>query len=260
VEFSRLTYEAGDRRAIITLNRPDKRNALDDVMVKELTGAFQMAGSDRNAKVVLLTASGTSFCAGADLEYLKRLARFDLDQNRVDSNVLAKLFREIYELRKPVIAVVNGPALAGGCGLATVCDFVFASEENARFGYPEVRIGFVPAVVLLFLVKRVGEGRAREMILRGNTISAIEAKEIGLVTMVAAEAELGQRVDAFVDELIHNNSAQAMGSCKELLSKGLDMSLGQYLDFAAEMNALARTTADWKRGVQSFLNKEKLDW
>ena len=175
MKFTSLRYEVGERRVVITLNRPDKRNALDDILVKELTLAFVAAGKDQNVKVIVLSGAGPAFCAGADLDYLQRLSAFDQEENQTDSRQLAGLFRVIHETRKPVIAVVNGPALAGGCGLASVCDFVLASREKARFGYTEVRIGFVPAVVMIFLIRRVGEGNARELVLRGNVIDASEA-------------------------------------------------------------------------------------
>lgn len=166
MEFSRLLYTSGQRTATITLNRPDKRNAMDDLMVKELTTAFSMAARDPDAKVVLLNANGNAFCAGADLEYLKRIASFDQEENLKDSSRLAQLYKIVYELRKPVVAAVDGPAIAGGCGLASVCDFIVAGKERAQFGYTEVRIGFIPAIVSVFLIKRVGEGRARELIMR----------------------------------------------------------------------------------------------
>ena len=173
---------------------------------------------------------------------------------------MANLFRVIHELRKPVIAVVNGPALAGGCGLATVCDFVIASEEKAKFGYTEVRIGFIPAVVMIFLIKRVGEAAARELILRGNIIGAREAKKIGLINAVAPERALESTVDALCSELIEQNSGTAMGLCKEMLSKLYGMNLMDSLDFAANMNAAARMTHDCKQGIDAFLKKEKPRW
>ncbi len=260
MQFTRLIYEVGNRTARITLNRPEKRNALDDVMVKELTAAFSQAGKDQSVKVVVLAGTGSAFCAGADLEYLQRLSKFDLEENRADSQQLANLFRVIHELRKPVIAVVNGPALAGGCGLATVCDIVVASEENAKFGYTEVRIGFIPAVVMIFLLKRVGEGIARELILRGNIISATEAKQVGLINMVVPEHELQSTVDSLCNELAQQNSGTAMGLCKEMLSKLHGMNLMDSLDFAANMNAAARMTPDCKQGIDAFLKKEKPQW
>ncbi len=260
MQFSRILVESSNRTATITLNRPEKRNALDDVMVGELTTAFLQAGREQNVKLVILQAAGPAFCAGADLEYLNRVSKFDLEENRLDSNKLATLFRTIYELRKPVIAVVNGPALAGGCGLASVCDFVIASEENASFGYTEVRIGFIPAVVMIFLVKRVGEGKTRELILRGNVISASEAKAIGLITHAVPSTEVQRTVDTVANDLIQQNSLHAMGLCKEMLSKLHGLNFLDSLDFAANMNAAARMTPDCKQGVSSFLKKEKIQW
>jgi len=260
MNFTRVAYEVENRKAYITLNRPEKRNALDDVMVKELSDAFTNASRDQNVKVILLRGAGSSFCAGADLEYLSRIATFDQTENREDSQQLANLFRLIYELRKPVIAVVNGPALAGGCGLATVCDFIIASEGNAKFGYTEVHIGFIPAVVMIFLIKRVGEGRARELVLRGNIIDAAEAKALGLVSMVVGEKHLNVTADQLADELVSQNSLTSMALCKEMLSKLHGMNFVDSLDFAANMNAAARMTPDCKQGIAAFLKKEKIQW
>ena len=214
MSFTRILYTTADRTARIALNRPEKRNALDDVMIRELTTAIISAGKDQGVKVVVLSGNGPAFCAGADLAYLRRVAEFDLEQNRMESERLANLFRVIYELRKPIVAVVNGPALAGGCGLASACDFVIASAEHASFGYPEVRIGVIPAVVMLFLVKRVGEGRARELVLRGNVISAKAAHEIGLASMVLPQAKVSEACDRLLEDLIVRNSLTAMGLCK----------------------------------------------
>ncbi|MBI5472821.1 MAG: enoyl-CoA hydratase/isomerase family protein [Ignavibacteriae bacterium] len=260
MQFSRLLYDITDRKATITLNRPEKRNALDDVMISELTTAFVQASRDQNVKAILLKGAGAAFCAGADLEYLSRIASFSLEENRNDSSKLANLFRTMYEIRKPVIAVVHGAALACGCGLASVCDFVLASKENATFGYTEVRIGFIPAVVLIFLIKRIGEGRARELVLRGNIINAAEAHAIGLVNNVVAENDLERSAQKLADELCASNSLHAMGLCKEMFSKLHGLNLMDSLDFAANMNAAARMTPDCKTGIAAFLNKEKQQW
>jgi methylglutaconyl-CoA hydratase len=260
MEVPHVLYRAEHRVARITLNRPEKRNALDDGMVKDLTMAVQRAARDSSVKVVLLSANGPAFCAGADLEYLHKVSSFDLESNRADSFRVANLFRSIYEIRKPVVAVVNGPALAGGCGLATVCDFVVASEENARFGYTEVHVGFIPAVVMIFLVKRVGEGKARELVLRGNIIDARAAHAVGLATTVVPDKQLTVAADALVNELLTGNSATAMAMAKEMLSRLNGMSLLDALDFAANMNAAARMTPDCKQGLAAFLSKQKLQW
>lgn len=260
MHFERLRTATADRIATITLNRPDKRNALDDVMVRELIAALTAAARDTQVRVILLQGAGTAFCSGADLDYLRRLSTFDLEQNKEDSRQLAALFRLIHEVRKPVIAMVNGPALAGGCGLASACDFVIASAERAQFGYTEVRIGFIPAVVMIFLVRRVGEGRARELILRGNILGAEEAHAIGLASMVVPEAELETTARTLAEELITRNSGLAMGLCKEMLSKLHGLNLPDALEFAANMNAAARMTQDCKQGIAAFLAKEKIQW
>lgn len=260
MDFTRIAYAAGERRATITLRRPEKRNALDDVMVQELSAAFTAAAKDPGVKVISLAADGPAFCAGADLEYLKRVAQYDLEENRADSQRLAMLYRLIYELRKPVVAIVQGAALAGGCGLASVCDFVVASKEKARFGYTEVHIGFIPAVVMVFLVKRIGEGKARELVLRGEILDAERAKDAGLVSIVVPQASLEARAESLIGELLTENSGTSMGLCKEMFAKLDGMQFRDALDFAANMNAAARMTPDCKQGVEAFLTKTKTSW
>jgi methylglutaconyl-CoA hydratase len=260
MEYTRIGYAVQSRAAVITLTRPEKRNALDDTMVTELTAAFSAAARDSSVRVISLRAEGPAFCAGADLEYLKRIASYDLEEHRADARKLANLFRLVYELRKPVIAVVQGPALAGGAGLASVCDFVVASQENARFGYTEVQIGFLPAIVMIFLLKRVGEGKARELVLRGNIISPDEAVRIGLASMAVPHAELASTEAALCEELMSRNSPVSMGLCKEMLSKLHGQSFLDALDFATNMNAAARMTQDCQQGIEAFLAKKPTAW
>jgi methylglutaconyl-CoA hydratase len=260
MDFTRITYRSSDRRATITLNQSSKRNVLDDSMVNELTTAFTTAGRDPSVKIILLQALGTAFCTDVDPEYLSRVSQLDLEQNREESLRLAHLLRLIYELRKPVIALVDGTALGGGVGLAGACDFVIASRENAQFGCPEVRIGFLPAIVAVFLVKRVGEGRARELMMRGRPIDAEEALRIGLASVVVPATRLGETAERLANEMTQNNSPNAMGLCKEMLSKLQGLNLPESLDFAANLNAAARMTVECKTGVGAFLRKEKLEW
>lgn len=260
MEFTRISYTSAARRATITLRRPAKRNALDDVMVQELTAAFTAAGRDPGVKVILLEAEGTAFCAGADLEYLDRISSYDLEAHRADSRRLAALYRLIYELRKPVVAVVQGPALAGGCGLASVCDVIVASRERARFGYTEVHIGFIPAVVMVFLIKRVGEGRARDLVIRGAVLDADEAKEAGLASIVVPQKSLSGAVETLVTGLVNDNSASSMALCKDMLAKLHGMNFLDAIDFAANMNAAARMTDDCRDGIEAFLARQKIQW
>jgi methylglutaconyl-CoA hydratase len=260
MDFTRIKYRTDQRICSITLSRPDKHNALDDLMITELTSAFQSAQRDSDVKVILLKGEGESFCAGADLAYIQRLTTYDFNQNQEDSNNLMRLFLQIYTQRKPVIAVVQGNAIAGGCGLATVCDFVVASKETARFGYTEVKIGFIPAIVLFFLVRRVGEGRARELTLRGTVISADEAFRMGLANYVVPETEIEHFGMNLALELSRNCSSSSLGLIKELLSRIHGMSVTDALSYAANLNALTRMTEDCKKGIDAFLKKEPMKW
>lgn len=260
MEFTRIKYRVEHRICSITLSRPEKHNALDDRMINELSAAFSSAQKDPDVKVVLLKGEGESFCSGADLAYLQQIAQYDFQQNQQDSNNLMKLFLQIYTLRKPVIALVHGAALAGGCGLATVCDIIIASRETAKFGYTEVKIGFIPAIVMVFLVRRIGEGRARELTLRGNILNADQALQIGLINHVVGETELEEFGQRLAEEMIKHSSGASMGLIKELLARIHGMSTTDALDYAANLNALTRMTDDCKRGIKAFLNKEPLQW
>jgi len=260
VDFTRIKYSVEERTARIVLSRPEKHNALDDVMVNELQQAFISAQKDQSAKIILLSAEGESFCSGADLNYLQRVSQFDFNQNQEDSSNLMKLFLQIYTLRKPVVALVQGNALAGGCGLATVCDYVLAGRETARFGYTEVRIGFIPAIVMVFLVRRVGEAAARALTLRGNILDAEGARSIGLANEVVPTMELESRGIAIASELIQKNSLSSMGLIKELLARIHGMPTKDALEYASNLNALTRMTDDCKRGIDAFLKKEKIEW
>ncbi|MGA7159377.1 MAG: enoyl-CoA hydratase-related protein [Bacteroidota bacterium] len=259
MSFSRLSYLVEQRVCHISLSRPEKRNALDDILVSELTRAFLDAAKDSEVKVIVLAGEGKAFCAGADLDYLQKLSAYDFNQNLEDSKNLARLFHLVYTMRKPVIAKVNGAAIAGGCGLATVCDIIVASEES-MFGYTEVSIGFIPAIVLTFLVRRIGEGRARELALTGTILGAKEAYALGIVNEVVPSSRLDVRVKELAESLCINGSASSMGLIKEMFSKMDGLNFSDLLDYAANMNAAMRMSDDCKKGVASFLKKEKLKW
>ena len=259
MSFSRLSYSVEKRVCHISLSRPEKRNALDDILVSELTRAFLDAAKDSEVKVIVLAGDGKAFCAGADLDYLQKLSAYDFNHNLEDSKNLARLFHLIYTMRKPVIAKVNGAAIAGGCGLATVCDIIVASEES-MFGYTEVSIGFIPAIVLTFLVRRIGEGRARELALTGKILGAKEAHALGIVNEIVPPSRLDARVDELAESLCTNGSASSMGLIKEMFSKMDGLTFSDLLDYASNMNAAMRMSDDCKKGVASFLKKEKLKW
>lgn len=248
-----------DRTFFITLNRPDKRNALSYELVSVLKEAFRAAEEDVRTKVIVLQAEGKVFSAGADLAYIEQLQKNTYEENLEDSNHLRELFEMIYRHPKPVIAKVQGHAIAGGCGLAAVCDFVITVLE-AKFGYTEVRIGFIPALVSIFLIRKIGEAKARELLLTGDLYSAEEVRSTGLVNWIMPEEELDQAVTDLADKLITQNSGQSMALTKQLLSDLPELSLEQALNRAAELNAEARGSEDCKKGIGAFLAKEKISW
>lgn len=254
-----IRYKTDNRIAYITLNRPDKRNALNAETVTELKQAFTMAKEDKGVKVIVLAGEGKAFCAGADLGYLQQLQTNTYEENLADSQHLMQLFLQIYTHPKPVIAAVNGHALAGGCGLATVCDFSFSVPE-AKFGYTEVKIGFIPAIVKVFLLRKIGEGRAKELLLGGQLIDAEKAAQWGLINEVVAAQALDERVAGFAEMLCTQNSGQSMALTKEMIGKVQELPLEEALAYAAAKNAEARATEDCRRGIASFLNKEPLQW
>lgn len=260
MNFTRIKYQVDRRIATVMLSRPEKHNALDDQMVNELSAALYAAQKDSQVKVIVLMGEGESFCSGADLSYLQRISKYDFQQNHEDSLSLMKLFLQIYTHRKPVIALVHGNALAGGCGLATVCDFILASRETAKFGYTEVKIGFIPAIVMVFLIRRVGEAKARELTLRGSVIGAEEALSIGLINDVVPETELEKKGMRLAESLAEHSSGSSMGLIKELMARIHGMSTNDALDYAANLNALTRMTEDCKKGIEAFLKKEAIKW
>ncbi len=257
MKFVNVTVK--NRVCFVTLNRPEKRNALSFELVSELKAGFTQAESDDAVKVVVLRAEGEAFCAGADLDYLKKLQDFSFEENLEDSRHLKNLFLQIYTLKKVVIAQVQGHALAGGCGLATVCDFVFAVPE-AKFGYTEVKIGFVPAIVMVFLLRKVGEQRAKQLLLSGELVMGDAARDFGLVNYVVPKESLETAVLDFAQKLVGANSGQSMEFTKKMISEVQVMQLREALEYAATMNARARTTEDCKRGVQGFLDKKNVLW
>ena len=254
---SLLTHKDGGVLTI-TLHRPEKRNALNAVMMEELTRALEAAAKDTACRVVVLTGAGEAFCAGMDLAHLEGLIAKTTEEHRADSEQIARLLRTLYDLPKPTIAAVNGAAVAGGMGLATVCDFTYAVPE-AKFGYTEVKIGFVPAIVSVFLREQIGDKQARDLLLTGRLIKAEEARELGLVTRVVPAAELMNEVAGLAKKLLQN-SPQAVTTTKQLLSEQVRKSLDEGIALAVDANVKARATDDFKEGIRAFLEKRKAQW
>ncbi len=243
--------------ATITLNRPDKRNAISYELIEELLNAFDEV-SKSAALVLIMTGSGKAFCSGMDLENLKALLGRTADQSLQDSETMARLFRSLYDFPKPTIAAVNGPAIAGGCGLATLCDFTLAVPE-AKFGYTEVRIGFVPAIVSTFLLRQIGEKHARDLLLTGRIVDSGEAHRIGLINEIVAPERLMSRALELAAQLMENSPA-SLRYTKRLLSSHTQEELDIQIRSAVRENAAIRSTADFREGISSFLEKRKPRW
>ncbi|MEO9474816.1 MAG: enoyl-CoA hydratase-related protein [Cyclobacteriaceae bacterium] len=254
-----IKCDIADRRANIVLNRPEKRNALHPDMVTELRGCLDDLKQDQSVKVVVISAEGSVFSAGADLEYLKSLQSNSYEENLEDSEHLKALFEQMYHFPKPMIAQVEGHAIAGGAGLISVCDLVYCTPET-KIGYTEVKIGFVPAIVSAFLIRKIGESRATQLLLTGELFEASKCMDFGLVSGVFEADKIAEVVTGIVDKMITTNSGESMTLTKQLIREMQTLEIGDALGKAAEYNAKARVTDDCKAGIQAFLDKKKLKW
>jgi len=259
MENSLVLYQVNHRIAEITINRPEKRNALNPALVEALKSAFKRAEEDQNAKVVVLKANGDVFSAGADLAYMQQLQTFSYEENIQDSSALKDLFEIIRTLSKVVIAQVEGHAIAGGCGLATICDIIFAVPE-AKFGYTEVKLGFVPAIVSCYLVQKVGETLAKKLLISGDLFTAEEALHYNLITYVTKAEEIALMVNNFALNLCNSASGNSLSLTKQLINHTSNTWLDSCLNEAVKTNAKTRESDDFKKGISAFLAKEKINW
>jgi methylglutaconyl-CoA hydratase len=255
--YSTLILDITGQIATITLNRPDKRNAMSALMMAELQTALDEIEKS-HVRVGILTGAGKAFCAGMDLEMLAQIAQQSPAENQEDSRRMAKMFRRIWSFPRPLIAAVNGAALAGGCGIATLCDFTLAVPE-AKFGYTEVKIGFLPAIVSVFLTRQIGEKKARDLLLTGRVLEAAEAKEFGLVNEVVPPENLVARSKELAEVLIAA-SPGSLSRAKRLMTSSAAPSVDHDLERAILENARIRCTPDFKEGLASFLEKRKPVW
>jgi methylglutaconyl-CoA hydratase len=256
-QFRHILTQSANGVNTITMNRPDKRNALCPLLIEELTQALNEAETS-DCGVVILTGAGPAFCAGLDMDHLATMHAQTEEENRQDAENMARVLRTLYDFPKPVIAAVNGPAIAGGMSLATIPDFSLAVPE-AKFGYTEVKVGFVPAIAASFLLRQVGELRTRELLLSGRLMKAHEALHMGLVTQIVNADELMGTANALAQCLLMN-SPQAMHEVKRLLSKHSRRRLDEELEEAIQMNAQQRSAEDFKEGVQAFLERRRAEW
>lgn len=257
MSYQTVEYEVADEIATITLNRPDKRNAISTRMIDDVLAAlYEVEGGP--ARVAIITGAGKAFCAGMDLDGLRSIAGQSPQDHLEDSRRMAKLFHRIYSFPKPLISAVNGPAIAGGCGIATLVDFTLAVPE-AKFGYTEVKIGFIPALVSIFLRRQVGEKIARDLLLSGRIIGAPEALRLGLVTEIVPAEELFDRVRELAAALIASSPTSVFRTKQLLLASG-ESSLQAEIEMAIRENAEIRSTADFREGLSSFLEKRAPKW
>lgn len=260
--YKMLTISSDGRVARVTLNRPEIHNAFNEVVISELTAAIKglaaQAGGADGLRVVVLTGAGKSFCAGADLNWMKKMAAYTYEENIKDALALADLMYTIYTCPLPTIARVNGSAFGGGVGVASACDIVVASTE-ARFSLSEVKLGLVPACIAPYVIERVGQRNAREFFLTGERISAQKALEIGVANRIAAPDELDGIVDGYIAHLL-SSSPQALRWAKDLVSKTPKMKLDECRQFNAEMIAKLRVSEEGQEGISAFFEKRKPNW
>ena len=244
--------------ARVVLSRPDLRNAFNDQMLADLREAFATIRDDSGLRAVVLTGEGVSFCAGADLHWMKRVVDYTYDQNYEDSLNLARMLREVYCCPKPVVGRINGPAIGGGTGMVAVCDIAIA-VESAFFALTETKLGLTPATISPYLLKRMGERNLRECFLTGERFSAVRAAEMGLVNAVVPVHKLDAVVDAKID-MILTGGPQALAVSQELIREVAERSLEDNGPYTAEVIARLRMSPEGQEGMNAFLGKKMPRW
>ena len=247
-----IKFEIKNQIGILKLNRPDKRNALHPDLINQMKEKLSEISNDDNVKALIITGEGNGFCAGADLSYLKKLSNYSTIENEKDNEELADFFLKIYNFPKPTIAAVNGAAIAGGCGLASVCDLVIADENHSKFGYSEVKIGFLPAIVSIFVIKRIGEGMARQMLLTGEVINGKRAYEIGFVNYLYNNVLKGAME---VCSNIIKNYPDSLKGTKAMIDAVSNLRVEDAVNYCIQLNTISRSTDEFRKGLDSFFNK-----
>lgn len=257
-EYKTILLIPEEKVVRIFLNRPEVHNAFNSTMIVELDDAIERVKEDKSIRVIVLSGKGKSFCAGADINWMREIIHYSFEQNLEESLQLAELLHKIYVLPKPTVAMVNGTAIGGGIGFVSACDIALASED-AKFGLSEVKIGLVPAAISPYVIRRIGESKAREYFLTGKRISAQKAQDIGLINDVAPAEELEDKVEEII-QLLLASGPEALASCKELIQKVAHMSFEEAKSFTARMIANLRVSKEGQEGMASFLEKRKPLW
>ena len=257
-EYSTISLSHQGAVCIITLNRPQVHNALNNTLIYELYDAFEKLKNESDIRVIVITGNGQSFCAGADLKWLKDVMKYSYDQNYEESLKLAELMLLIYTHPKPTIARINGSAIGGGVGLMSVCD-ILISADSAQFGLSEVKIGLVPAVISPFVIDRIGHANTRELFITGERINAHRALEIGLVNKVVSNHEIDKVVNEVIQQIIANGP-EAIKTVKELIFKVPQMNFPEVTEYTAQLIASLRTSPEGQEGMSAFLEKRPPSW
>lgn len=250
-----ILYKVENGIAEIMLNRPEKMNSLDEELIHDLGDMMRDFSVNEEVKVVVITGAEGNFCSGLYLDYLQKISEYDILQNKEDSRRFKDMLMNVYNCSKPVIAKVKGYCLAGGCGIASACDII-AADETAKFGYTEVKIGFIPAIVMLFLMKRVSETHAKDLLLTARMIGSDEAYRMGFINYFVSSSELDAKVSD-ICEMLKKNSTSSLKLTKEMFSNISGMDFENALEYACDLNAITRMTPDCKNGVAKFLNKNR---
>ena len=258
MEYTTLRYEKDGQIARVTFNRPEIHNAFNAIVITEMSGLLTEIGKDDDIRLVLLTGEGKSFCAGADLNWMREVVSQSFEANLRESNALADLFHQVYTFRRPVVGRINGAAIGGGTGFVAVCDIAIAAR-SAKFSFSEVKIGVVPACIGPYVIKKMGEGKARELFITGERMSAERALEVGLVNKVVDDDQLDAEIDKLLTSIL-TSGPEAVAVAKRLVSEVPGMTPDQFKPFTAEMIARLRVSDEGQEGMDAFLNKRKPDW
>jgi len=256
--YKTILREQRDHVCRLAFNRPEIHNAFNSALIGEMTDAVRRAREDDDIRVVILTGTGKSFCAGADIQWMREIIRYSFEQNLEESLQLAEVLHSIYTLPKPTLAMVNGPAIGGGTGFLSACDIAVAAEE-ASFSLSEVKIGLVPAAISPYVIRKIGESKAREYFLTGSRMSARRAAEIGLVNEVVPRERLESRIDELVHQLL-SSGPEAIANCKELIRNVPGMSFAEAKTYTARMIANLRVSEEGQEGMAAFFEKRKPLW
>ncbi len=253
--MEKIKVEKQNRILKVTLSVPEKKNVLDEKMIYEITQVFTEESKDKEIKVALIQGEGDIFCAGGDLRWMKEKGQLEYNENLSDAKKLAKMYESIWNFPSPVVAKVQGGAFGGGVGFLAVSD-ISICEKNAKFRTPEVKIGLIPAVISVFLLRKIGMSNLKFLALTGKEIDAFEAQKIGLINIVCEKDELDKKVDEIIEE-IKSNSSYAVRKTKELIMKIFDSSFSCSLDLASHFLAEARASKDANEGISAFFEKRK---